>query len=488
MSSNSDAVRIGHNSTFLITSQVLSKLAGFTGVVLLARILEVSDFGVFSLALAVTGIVSILVELGLDQLMIREIARDHSRISEDFMNAAVIKLFLTALALASTFLVLNLTGLASASSRVIIILTIALLPAGFYHLIVSMFMGLERMAYVAAGNLLAELLRLVLMALVLLTGYGLEAIAWMYVISIMFVAITSFAVMRLKVNSELLWPSLSAMLSMARQSLPFMVVGLFFIIYFKIDFIMLAWMKDETMVGSYAAAYRLMESLLFIPAAFMGAVYPTLSRLSSARRASLLDASSKTMRYMAMIGIPIGFGTTVLAEQIILFLFGEAYAESVLPLQIIIWALVLIFLNCICLVGLNSINLQKLGVLVTGAGIICNVTLNLILIPPYGAVGASSSTVATEVFTTILFLWLFKTKIGSIKLASVVYRPLLAALIMSAALLALPSPPLAVLILVGVIVYLACLVLLGGLKRTDLDLAISTIRPLLGNRSSDYGG
>jgi len=470
-------VTTARNSTLLLASQVFAKLAAFAGVILLARILEVDDFGILSLALAVTGIVSLFVELGLDQLMIREVARDHSRIPYLFTSASLIKASLALAALPITIAALRLTGLSSVSATIIIILTFAMLPAGFYHSLIALFMGLERMAYTALANSLGELLRLGLIALVLLAGYGLEGVAWTYVISVSVLAAAMTAVARMRLRGLYAKPGARDTLVMAREALPFMFLGLFFVIYFKIDFIMLAWMKDETMVGSYAAAYRLMESLLFVPAAFMGAVYPTLSRISSTGREAVLSASGKTLRYMAMIGIPVGFGTMVLADRIILLLFGDAYSGSVLPLRIIIWAMVLIFLNCVCPVGLNAVGRQSLSVLVTGVGIIVNVMLNLVLIPPYGAVGTSIATTATEIVTSALFFFLFGRSIGSLRLLPAIYKPVIAGGFMAVCLLLLGFLPLGVLVAAGAAIYLLALILLRALGRADLDLALSLARP-----------
>jgi O-antigen/teichoic acid export membrane protein len=180
---------------------------------------------------------------------------------------------------------------------------------------------------------------------------------------------------------------------------------------------------------------------------------------------------------MMMLGLPIGFGIAILAERIVFFLFGSAYANSIVPLQIIVWALVLIFINCICPVGLNSVNRQRLSVVVVGFGIVFNITLNLILIPPYGAIGTSIATVATELFTTTLFVFFFHRYIGELKLFATFYRPLAAALVMSAGLLVLSFLPLGVLIPTGALIYLAALLLLGALGRGDYELAMSITRP-----------
>jgi O-antigen/teichoic acid export membrane protein len=312
---------------------------------------------------------------------------------------------------------------------------------------------------------------------VLLSGYGLVQVAWSYVFASILTASLALIVLR-KASEASFWsPDFSKLRAIIKESVPFMFFGLFFLIYFKIDFIMLAAYKSETEVGTYAAAFRLIESLMFIPAAFMGAVFPGLSRLSIRGNNSVLDAANKTLRYMMMLGLPIGFGIAILAERIVFSLFGSAYANSVVPLQIIVWALVLIFINCICPVGLNSVNRQRLSVVVVGVGIIFNISLNLMLIPPFGAIGTSIATVATELFTTILFIYFFHRYIGELKLFTTFYRPLAAALVMSAALLVFSFLPLGALIPLGALVYLSALLLLGALGRGDYDLVLSLAQP-----------
>ena len=472
------AVRAAHNSAFLLGSQILIKLSSFVVVILLARYLKVGDFGIYSLALAVTGMLDIPAELGLDQLSIREIARDPRNIGRFTANAAMIKIILSSLILAATAAVLFSSTAGGTGRSIFLLFTLTILPTGIFHTLLVVFMGIERMAAVAAGNIAFELLRALLILGVLLSGHGLVALAWAYLAAYVLSILLVYVLVRLRVGRVWARPNIRLMLSMARSSLPFMFYSLFFLIYFKVDFIMLAAMKGEEVVGTYAVAYRLMESLMFVPAAFMGAVFPSLSRLSASGRAPVLAAARRTLRYMAMLGLPIGFGTTILAPRIIPFLFGVAYIDSVLPLQIIIWSIVLVFLNSICPVGLNSSDRQLLSVLVTATGIVVNVVANLILIPPFGAVGTSISTVATELVSTLLFMYFFRRHIGSLRLLSYVYRPLAASLVMAASLLLLRTLPLAGVIAGGMITYVLALILSGALGRSDLGFLENILKPV----------
>jgi O-antigen/teichoic acid export membrane protein len=468
----------------MLISQVLSKLAAFGGVILLARYLDVADFGTYALAIAVIGIISLVNELGFNQLSVREIARDHDTVAAYVTNTILVKLVLASLALLAAAGLFTFTGMAPDSRSIILVFIVALIPLGAFHSLVAVMQGVERMGYLALVSFLSEAVRLALAAGVLIAGYRLVPLAWSYAASCVISLVIAWVMLRRLGCRLTAVPSWSLMRTMIAQSLPFLFYGAFFFIYFKIDLIMLAAMKSDEDVGTYAAAFRLMESLMFIPAAIMGAVFPGLARITVASRGSLLSASRRTLRYMAMIGIPVGFGTAVLAGRIVPFLFGDAYLASVLPLQILIWSLVLTFLSCICPVSLTSINRQSLNVVVTGSGIAVNVGLNLFLIPRYSAIGASIATVLTELVAGALYLWFFKRHIGSLGLVRLAVRPVAAAAVMTTVLLALPFLPLGMLVVLGAAIYTAMLFITRALGRTDLEFLARLLKPALAEREA----
>ena len=106
-------------------------------------------------------------------------------------------------------------------------------------------------------------------------------------------------------------------------------------------------------------------------------------------------------KYMAIVAVPIGIGTTLLAGQIITLIFGVAYGNSAIALQILIWATVFIFLEAAFLRLFETSNRQMIVTKITAVGVIENVTLDLLLIPRFSYVGTSIATAATE-FTVLL--------------------------------------------------------------------------------------
>ena len=189
------------------------------------------------------------------------------------------------------------------------------------------------------------------------------------------------------------------------EALPFALSGLFTTIYFYIDSVLLSVMKGADAVGWYNAPYRLIMVLLFVPTVISTAVFPAMSRFHATANDSFRLIYKRYFKYMAIVSVPLGIGTTLLASQIITFIFGVPYENSAIALQILIWATVFIFLTAAFLRLFETSNRQMMVTKITAVGMVENVTLDLILIPRFSYVGTSIATAATEL--TVLLLCVF---------------------------------------------------------------------------------
>jgi O-antigen/teichoic acid export membrane protein len=78
-------------------------------------------------------------------------------------------------------------------------------------------------------------------------------------------------------------------------------------------------------------------------------------------------------------------------------LYGSSYGEAAQILSIQIWAGVAVSMSFVHSKWLLSEGLQKYGLIYTLAGACVNASLNFVLIPRHGAVGAAWATLITQV-------------------------------------------------------------------------------------------
>jgi PST family polysaccharide transporter len=90
------------------------------------------------------------------------------------------------------------------------------------------------------------------------------------------------------------------------------------------------------------------------------------------------------------------------ARPIILFLYGQEYAEAVEPFRVIVLASPFIALGVLSSAWLVISRNTGHALRRTMMGLIVNVLLNLALIPRFGLIGASIATVAAQIVATFL--------------------------------------------------------------------------------------
>jgi len=172
-------------------------------------------------------------------------------------------------------------------------------------------------------------------------------------------------------------------------------------------------------------------------------------------------------------------GGTIFADRIILTVFQQGFAPSIIVLQVLIWMVPIGFLTQMFGTVLSSINRQDLAAKIVLAYTIINVILNLIVIPRYGYVGASLVNVITSLMAFIpLFISLSKL-VCRISIPRLIFRPVVASGLMALFLFFSAGLSLWLLIPIAAIIYFGILILLGAFSKEDLNLfkEIITLRP-----------
>ncbi len=205
------------------------------------------------------------------------------------------------------------------------------------------------------------------------------------------------------------------------QALPIGIVLVFGFIYYKIDSLMLSLLKGMTDVGIYGTAYKLLEVLQTVPAMFLGAAFPLVTRYVTSGDERVQSAFQKQFDFLMLLAVPIVAGTFLLASPIIGFIAGSRGAEflgastitfaghaitSVTCLKILIFSVGIAFLSNLYSYMIVSLGRQRSMVAPVIGFALLNVVLNLVFIPRWSYLGAAGATLLTEliVFTCYFFI------------------------------------------------------------------------------------
>ncbi|MEN6330235.1 MAG: flippase [Methanobacteriaceae archaeon] len=464
---------IAKNSVALFVSQILSYLLIFFYTIYVARYLGAEGFGILSLAISITGIFGILVDMGLTTLMIREVSRDELKTNKFITNTALLKIILSFLAWGVLYLFLNLSGYSGQVQNVVYLLYLSVIVNSFSLIFSALIQAAEKMEYVSLSTILNSLVLLSGTLLGIYYGVDIYYFAALYIIAnslnflyLALIYLWKFGYPKLEVDRSFWKPTL-------QEAWPFGITGLSGSLYTYVDSIILSLLQGNLVVGWYSAAYRLMLITLFIPGAVNTAIFPLMSRLFVSSQDSLILINERYFKYMLILGIPLGFGTTILADKIILLIFGADFAPAVIALQILIWTMVFTFAGATFVQILQSVNKQ---LLLTKISLLClglNIILNLILIPRYSYIGASVVTVVTEIIlvtSIIQVTFQMGYRIDSKKILNILFKVLLSSLVMSTFLWYFHQLQLFLLVIVAILLYFTMIYIVKTFDQVDKQL------------------
>jgi O-antigen/teichoic acid export membrane protein len=176
-------------------------------------------------------------------------------------------------------------------------------------------------------------------------------------------------------------------------ALPLLTSDLVIVALHSTDTLMLGYFHSTEEVALYQVILPLAHVNTIVMASFGTLYTPTAARLFARRDFTGISKNYwQTATWLAVLSFPLFALTFVSAKPLTELLYGERYADSWVYLQIMAGAYYFHVL-----LGFNGLTLKVLGkvkyvVIINLLAVMINVILNIILIPRYGALGATMGT------------------------------------------------------------------------------------------------
>ena len=443
---------VAFNSTLLAIATVVTKVLTFTYILIIARYLGPELFGKYSFAYSFVAMLSFGSELGLASFTVREVAGDPSAARRLFSNMFAVRLLLALATFAVVVSLGQIMGQDAAARLAVLIFAVAMVLDAFAEGLTSFFFAFQRMLFPSIATIFRACVVLGAVVLFAHAGLGLGPIVGATVIG----AIVTSVILGLAFARQFWIPrpdlQLGFLRTMLWTALPYAGMALITNMLFRIDIVMLSVMKGDVETGLYGAAYRIMESLLFISTAVNSASLPAMSRVLAATPAEIEGIFQRSFRWLVWLGLPMAVGLTLVAEPI-MGLFGAQFKGAAPCLQVLAWALLLMFVNRFTGTLLTAAGWQRLLVKICAVALVANVLLNLLLIPKFGRMGAAWVTLLCECGLMPALLLLARRYLDLRNLLHGLWRPCLAAAAMAGFCWYFNGLPLAVLVSCGAAVY-----------------------------------
>lgn len=394
--------KLARNTTYYTAALTFQKVLAFVYFTFMARILGPEEIGQYVTALSFTTLFTVMVDVGLSPYLIREVAKGKEGTKKLLEKVLSMKIPLAILSYAVIILAARILDYSDMLTQLIMVAGIIMILDSFSLTFWSTLRGKQNMKPESKNVLIFQLLLVSLGGYFLYRGFGAFELMFALLAASGFQFAYSFLQAR-KVCGKLKLLSPGGLYTkVLRITLPFALAGIFTRVYTSFDTVMISKMIGEQAVGWYSIPIKVTLAFQFIPMAFIAGLYPAMSQAFAKNKDRLEGLFGQAVRYLALIGFPLGLGIAALAEPLIMAIWGDAFAESVVPLRIMVAGLIVLFVSFPLGSLLNASNRQMTNTKNVGVMLAVNVVLNLAFIPMLGITGAAIASVIASVVLLVL--------------------------------------------------------------------------------------
>lgn len=385
--------------------QILVLAVPFITTPYVSRVLGADGIGVYSFTSSIVTYFTMLAHLGTMSYGAREISRvrnDRRALSRLFWE---IEALVGCTTLACLLIWCLWVVFAPEYNLVYLILTMSLL--GTVADISWFFTGLEQFKYIVVRNSLVKIVGIVLLFLFIREKGDLTLYIFLMTLTNLLGALSMW--MYIPKMVDRVDRRTLHLKAHFKETLIYFIPAVATSVYSILNKILLGFMGDGIRENGY---YEQATKIIIIGQTL---TFTALNNVLGARIAYLFAEQKieeihlridKSLNYILLMGLGLMGGLIAIAPRFVPWFFGEGFEPVVLLIQLLSPIILIIGVsNCLGSQYYTPAGLRKQSARYIIVGAMVNLTLNLILIPVYGAIGAVTGSLVAELTITVLYLW-----------------------------------------------------------------------------------
>ena len=401
------------NMGWLFSDRLLRMGMGLLVGIWVARYLGPQQYGLLNFSLSIVGLLGSGAGLGLNGIVVRDLVKEMDAADTTLGTVFLLQLAGGFLAFVLAVGFVNFARADNDQAKFIVAVLGFMLVFRATDAVKYWFASQVKSKYVVwieNGVFLAHVL---VRGGLIIVQASLMAFVWAFLAEAALTAIGLLVVYAKKVGRLTRWNfRLSRAKSLLAESWPMILGAIASMINMRVDQVMLGTMLDDSLVGNYSAAVRISEIWLVVPGILGASIFPALIAAKEKNEVIYRKRILKTTYFMALVILPVALVVSIFANQIAHLLYGAQYTDTGLYLAILIWSgvpyLVLFVFSQMYYIE----RLLKMSFYVAVFIIVCNLSLNAVLIPEYGGTGAAIATLVSAFSSQLLSLALLNAKTG----------------------------------------------------------------------------
>lgn len=385
-------------------------VALFVGV-WVARYLGPSHFGILSYVLALMALLTSIAKLGLDDLVLREIANKsiskHDRLLGTFFWMRVCGAILIIIPFAG---IITFTDFIPLNSYYSFVISLSVFFQSFE--VIFFYFQARVLGKIASISKIMQLSISSLIKIYLILNES-ELFWFITIIAIDYICLAVFYTYSLRTHKDLnFFTNFNTHISkkILAESLPLIFASVMVILYTRIDQIMIFYIIGESELGIYSAAAKLSEAFNFIPLILSASLLPAILNAKKININLYQERLAILYSFLSWLAIALICLVLIFSSDIVNLLFGYAYSEADKILLILTLNSLAVFVGILSNRQLIAERLGNIIFFKSLVAVILNVFLNLKLIPIYGGYGAAIASFISQ-FTAVYLYDLIDTRL-----------------------------------------------------------------------------
>jgi len=403
-------------SSWLVISQFVVKIIAFGYTLFLARTLGVDEFGVYTFALAIFLLLNAVSDLGISRYLVKEMSKGSGVRRELVANVVMLRAAILSLMVLIAAVFISLYDTQTMRTIVTIMALATLVPQAITLSLENILVAKQRFNWSAIASIVSSLLTVGIGAILVLQGYqAFGAVLALFLSQLIYCGGWLVVVRNQWSNQDLKQVSRGQMKLILKGSLPYGLLAVMGLVYFRIDTVLLTYLRGSYETGLYALGYKFLEGVVFIPSSLAVVVFPALVLLHQGKMVDVRKFATKLIIVMGGFGLLVMlgfiFGLPVLIDN-----FLPAYRPAIGTVQILALAIPAMFIHVpLSQVLLSSDKYLRHILVLSLLPVSLNIGLNLIFIPTYGYIAAAWVTVFSDILSLGLLLLVMRKTIYAVE-------------------------------------------------------------------------
>ncbi len=395
----------------LLGSRLIQAVLGWSGTLLIARQLQLEEFGRFTVIFTVLGLMSVVTDLGIGRIAVRGMLGSDQ---EGFAGTYIA--LRSSLGVLGYFLALGVVLLAGYPREVVVAMAVAgsiVVLATASAALDVVFQSRMRMGIVGAAEAVGITAQFALTAAIAAAGVG--TVLLFTIPAVLFEVVVLARKIPAARRLITLRPrvDLAVWRSILREALPLSVGFGLATLYSRVDALMLSKIDGFDAVGIYGVSYRFIDVVHFVSTAVTVPLLTLLVRAWPHDLPEFRDTIRRGAMLLGLFGGLAAFGLIGFADALTRTLYGVDYVPGADTTRVLVVAEMLTFAAALAMIALVSMDRNRGYPAVMAGGLVLNVLLNLGLIPAYSYLGAGVATLISNVLVAGL-LWALLKRVDGV--------------------------------------------------------------------------